>query len=154
MVIGDDIAVLADLDGDGPVFYGVEECHLCAYEGPRHVGLAKVEEHLPKLVDWFAERGGENDRRAGYRQFGYDDLLNFLGVKVARGIAYGIYYLIDLWIVEGLVNMGGYIAAGTGGIFRKIQTGYVRFYAFVMLLGGAGLLGYFLYMLNKLGGSP
>lgn len=68
MVIGDDIAVLADLDGDGPVFYGVEECHLCAYEGPRHVGLAKVEEHLPKLVDWFAERGGENDRRAGYRR--------------------------------------------------------------------------------------
>lgn len=108
---------------------------------------------LPKREGW-EKREWSLYRRAGYRQFGYDDLLNFLGVKVARGIAYGIYYLIDLWIVEGLVNMGGYIAAGTGGIFRKIQTGYVRFYAFVMLLGGAGLLGYFLYMLNKLGGSP
>lgn len=92
-------------------------------------------------------------RRAGYRQFGYDDLLYFFGVKVARNIAYGIYYLIDRWVIDGLVNTGGYVAAGVGGIARKIQTGYVRFYAFVMLLGGACLLGYFLYMLNKLGGS-
>jgi hypothetical protein len=38
---------------------------------------------------------------------------------------------------------------GVGGALRFFQTGYVRGYALVMLAGGIGLLGWFLYAMTR-----
>jgi NADH-quinone oxidoreductase subunit L len=41
----------------------------------------------------------------------------------------------DKWIVDGLVNLVGIIVKTVGGVARKIQTGYVQNYIFIIVLG-------------------
>ncbi|MCU0481210.1 MAG: hypothetical protein MUE54_08355, partial [Anaerolineae bacterium] len=42
---------------------------------------------------------------------------------------------IDLGIIDGAVNGIGFVARRTSGVFRKVQTGYVRTYALALFLG-------------------
>tara|TARA_R110002124_G_scaffold65788_3_gene179813 strand:- start:10095 stop:12071 length:1977 start_codon:yes stop_codon:yes gene_type:complete len=44
--------------------------------------------------------------------------------------------LIDSWLVDG----SAYFINGLGSIFRKLQTGYIYHYAFLMIIGFMGLL--------------
>ena len=110
-------------------------------------GLVVYWKGLPQKEGWEQEHWSLF-RRGAYKQFGYDGLLSFLGDRVGGAFSNVILYVVDRWIIDGLVNTSGYVTAGVGGMIRKIQTGYVRFYALVMLLGGVGVLGYFLYMLS------
>ena len=53
----------------------------------------------------------------------------------------GILSLITFLPLVGVAA----VSAAIGKRFGKLQTGYVYHYAFVMLVGVAGLLGYALY---------
>ena len=46
-------------------------------------------------------------------------------------------------IVDGAVNMVGYVVAGAGALLRLTQTGYVGTYAFFLVLGILVLLSGF-----------
>ena len=41
----------------------------------------------------------------------------------------------DRWIVDGLVNLCGYIPVAVGSLMRSLQMGLVQFYALSMVLG-------------------
>lgn len=49
----------------------------------------------------------------------------------------------DAKVVDGLVNGTGAAVRGTGGLVRKIQSGYVRSYALGITVGTVALLAWF-----------
>ncbi len=50
-------------------------------------------------------------------------------------------YLVDRWIIDGLVNLVGKIPVVLGSVVRALQTGMVQFYALAMVLGVLVLIG-------------
>ncbi len=48
-------------------------------------------------------------------------------------------------IVDGLVNGSGLLVRGVGGQLRRLQTGFVRNYAWAVVMGAALLLGWFVF---------
>jgi len=53
--------------------------------------------------------------------------------------------LFDEWVVDGLVNIVGKTIDGCGWLFRKVQTGYVQTYAFLMVAGFVLLISYYIF---------
>lgn len=51
----------------------------------------------------------------------------------------------DGLVVDGLVNLVGKIVDGTGYIFRRLQTGFVQSYAFMMVIGFIVLISYYIF---------
>ncbi len=51
----------------------------------------------------------------------------------------------DRIVVDGLVNVVGQTIEGIGYLFRRVQTGYIQTYAFVMALGFIVLIGYYIF---------
>ncbi len=51
----------------------------------------------------------------------------------------------DRIVVDGLVNIVGQTVEGIGYLFRRVQTGYIQTYAFVMALGFLVLIGYYIF---------
>jgi NADH-quinone oxidoreductase subunit L len=83
-------------------------------------------------------------------QFHYDAEVS-AGMSIGgRSLAIALAKGVDPYLIDGTVNATGYAAGGLGLVLRKIQSGYVRFYAVVMLLGVVGLLGYMFYLFNTL----
>ena len=58
----------------------------------------------------------------------------------------------DVGFIDGIVNGIGHFSAALGNTFRRVQTGYVRSYAAIIMLGAIVLLGYFVYYGMKLVG--
>ena len=85
-------------------------------------------------------------------QFGYDTKLTWVGSKLGWDFGRAMLKYIDKGIVDGAVNCFGYFTSGIGGVLRKFQTGYVRSYALMMMLGVVALIIYFLNVISKLGG--
>jgi NADH-quinone oxidoreductase subunit L len=50
---------------------------------------------------------------------------------------------IDKLVIDGAVNGTGRLMAGTSARLRKIQTGFVRNYALMMLVGVAAIVVWF-----------
>ena len=58
----------------------------------------------------------------------------------------------DVGVVDGIVNGAGTMVSELAGVFRKIQVGFVRSYAALILLGALCVVGYFVYYAFKLVG--
>jgi len=87
-----------------------------------------------------------------YRKWFFDEIYDFVFVKGARALGDLFWKLGDEKIIDGLGPNGvAALAAFAGRRLGKAQTGYVYHYAFVMLLGVAGLLTFFLVWVR--GGS-
>ncbi len=56
--------------------------------------------------------------------------------------------VFDIYVIDGVVNGISRVIVGTGGVIRKVQTGVVQNYAFVMVLGIALVL-----LVLRLGGG-
>jgi len=115
-------------------------------------GILVYMKGLPKSQGWDEGRWGAF-RRAERDQFGYDHLATVTAVEGGGDLARGLWRWFDVAIVDGIVNGVARLAAGLGFAFRTLQSGYVRLYALMMLVGGIGFLGYFLYVLNRVGGE-
>ncbi len=74
-------------------------------------------------------------------------------VKGGGDIARVAWLKFDAGFIDGLVNGIAWITGQFGRLFRVIQTGFVRGYALMMLVGGVAILGYFAYVLANLGGG-
>ncbi len=69
-----------------------------------------------------------------HRKFYFDEIYSALVVWPLRMFAY-VCYAIDRFIIDGLVNLFGWIPALFGYLLRSLQNGMVQFYALAMVLG-------------------
>ena len=64
-----------------------------------------------------------------------DEAYNFWFVKLGKRLSNWLWLTFDVGIVDGVVNGVGRLANGSGQIVRRFQNGYVRSYAFSMVIG-------------------
>jgi len=58
----------------------------------------------------------------------------------------GLWKIFDVGVIDGLVNGLGRLVADAGAIVRHLQSGFVRAYAAIILLGALLVIGYFAYV--------
>ena len=64
----------------------------------------------------------------------------------------GLWKGFDLGFIDGIVNGAGYFVIELGSILRRMQVGFIRSYAAIMLAGAIIVIGYFIYYGFKLVG--
>jgi NADH-quinone oxidoreductase subunit L len=69
-----------------------------------------------------------------YRKFYFDEIYSAVIVWPLRVMAL-FFYFIDRFIIDGLVNLFGWVPALFGYLLRSLQNGMVQFYALAMVLG-------------------
>ncbi|HLA96453.1 MAG TPA: proton-conducting transporter membrane subunit, partial [Pyrinomonadaceae bacterium] len=62
----------------------------------------------------------------------------------------GLWKGFDVGFIDGIVNGIGNAVAEFGSVVRRVQVGFVRSYAAVILLGALAVIGYFIYYGLKL----
>lgn len=74
-----------------------------------------------------------------HKQWGYDGLMSFIGVRLGGAVAVFCRNVIEK-AIDSAVNGVGTLARLSGSNLRHTQTGYVRSYAMTMLIGAVILL--------------
>jgi NADH-quinone oxidoreductase subunit L len=74
----------------------------------------------------------------------FDWLYRVVIVQPYRAAAGFLARVFDLQGIDGIVNGVGQTFAGMSGAFRRVQSGYLRTYAFLFLLGVVVVVGYFM----------
>lgn len=70
------------------------------------------------------------------RKYGFDDFNQIVLVRGSRKIGEFFYHVTDLKMIDGLfVNGSGKFIRWFAQVSRRVQTGYVYHYAFVMIIG-------------------
>jgi NADH-quinone oxidoreductase subunit L len=64
---------------------------------------------------------------------------------IQRGSTEGLWKGMDVKVVDGAVNLAGYLVAGVSAVLRLMQTGSVRSYAASIFVGVVLVLGYYLW---------
>ena len=64
----------------------------------------------------------------------------------------GLWKGIDVGFIDGIVNGIGHFVMELGNVLRRMQVGFVRSYAAIILLGALVVIGYFIYFGLKLVG--
>ena len=77
--------------------------------------------------------------RISLDKFFFDEIYAAVIVLPLRGLAW-LSYQFDRWIVDGLVNLVGWIPRSMGALLRGLQMGLVPFYGLAMVLGLLTLL--------------
>ncbi len=62
----------------------------------------------------------------------------------------GLWKGFDLGFIDGIVNGTGHFVSEVGNLARRVQVGFVRSYAALIMLGAVVVLGYFIYFGLKL----
>src|SRR5205823_6789621 len=57
----------------------------------------------------------------------------------------GLWRLLDVKVIDGLVNGLGRATREVGDVVRRMQLGFVRSYAAIILLGALAVIGYFVF---------
>ena len=76
---------------------------------------------------------------AAHKQWGYDGVMRAIGVNLGGVLALVLSVIVES-LVDTVVNAVGALARGIGDLLRPLQSGYVRSYAFVMMVGALLLL--------------
>jgi NADH-quinone oxidoreductase subunit L len=85
-----------------------------------------------------------------YNKWFFDELYDLTFVRGAKALGDFFWKVGDQKIIDGLGPNGvAFLSARFGRRVGKLQSGYVYHYAFVMLLGVAGLLSYALYAWSR-----
>jgi len=61
----------------------------------------------------------------------------------------GLWKIFDVKVVDGLVNGLARATSGVGDIARRMQAGFVRGYAAIILLGALLVIGYFVFNFSR-----
>jgi len=78
-----------------------------------------------------------------YNKWFFDELYDFIFVKGAKALGDFFWKIVDVKIIDGLgPNGAAWTSLKSAGWLSKFQSGYVYYYAFVMLVGLAGLLAF------------
>ncbi|MFL6228275.1 MAG: hypothetical protein ACJ741_05815, partial [Pyrinomonadaceae bacterium] len=68
---------------------------------------------------------------------------------IKTGSREGLWKIFDVGVIDGLVNG---VARGTrelGSVARRVQQGFVRGYAAIILLGALAVIGYFVFLFGR-----
>ncbi|BCW97125.1 MAG: NADH-quinone oxidoreductase subunit L [Fimbriimonadales bacterium] len=76
---------------------------------------------------------------AAHKQWGYDGVMRAVGVNLGGAFALVLSVIVES-LIDLVVNAVGALARSVGNWLRPLQSGYVRSYAFVMMLGALLLL--------------
>lgn len=88
-----------------------------------------------------SERELSGIRKVMYHQYYYDWLMvKGVGLWLGGKIANWMWQFVDVRIVDGFVNGIAGLTGWVGNSLRRVQTGYVRNYAFTILIGAIILL--------------
>jgi NADH-quinone oxidoreductase subunit L len=79
-----------------------------------------------------------------YNKWYFDEAIDFLIVRPALVIGRFANRSFERFVVNGLINGTEDIVGGSGRVVRVVQSGFVRSYALLLLVGFAGLALYFL----------
>jgi NADH-quinone oxidoreductase subunit L len=82
-----------------------------------------------------------------YRKYYVDEIYDFLFVKPTLKGSEGLWKGIDLSTIDGIAHASAKGANAGGSILARIQTGLVKDYGFLFLLGTIIILGYWLWKL-------
>lgn len=88
-------------------------------------------------------------RRAERDQFGFDGALMVSAIEGGGDIARGLWKWVDDGLIGGIVEGLGTVSVGVGELVKRWQTGYIRLYALMMLLGLVSLIGFFAMAIQK-----
>ena len=69
---------------------------------------------------------------------------------ITAGSREGLWKIFDIGLIDGLVNGMGAFVHELGNVVRRVQVGFVRSYAAVILLGALAVIGFFVYYGLKL----
>jgi NADH-quinone oxidoreductase subunit L len=79
-----------------------------------------------------------------YNKWYFDEAIDFLVVRPALAIGRFANRVFERVVVDGLVSGTEDVVSGGGRLVRVVQSGFVRSYALLLILGFAGLALYFL----------
>ncbi len=116
------------------------------------VGAIFYMKGMPKSEGWDMAKWSWF-RKAELNQFGYDKAMMDVAVKGGNEVGTVLWKGFDAGLIDGIVNGIAYVFGAFGLLFRKIQTGFVRSYALLMLIGAVGFVGYFAYVLMTARGN-
>jgi NADH-quinone oxidoreductase subunit L len=111
-------------------------------------GLSVVLAGFGILIGWFAFSSTPLRKMPKIlaEKWRIDDLYNGYIVDPLTNLSReGLWKGIDLGFVDGIVNGIGHFVIETGGIVRRVQVGFVRSYAAIILMGALVVIGYFIY---------
>jgi len=98
------------------------------YVGPALAAPAKLAEALPRLYRFTLDK------------FRVDELYQATVLGPVKGLARGLWKIVDVGIIDGTVNGVPRLVAGIGAIVRLGQNGDVQRYAALMALAAAAIL--------------
>ncbi len=82
-----------------------------------------------------------------------DEIYNgYIVDPITRISREGLWKGFDLGFIDGIVNGIGHFVIEFGGVVRRLQVGFVRSYAAIILIGALAVVGYFIYYGLKLVG--
>jgi NADH-quinone oxidoreductase subunit L len=97
-------------------------------------GVARYRRGVPEAEARLAGVWG-----AAHKQWGYDGVMRAVGVNLGGAFALVLSVIVES-LIDTVVNATGALARVVGNLLRPLQSGYVRSYAFVMMLGALLLL--------------
>ncbi len=83
--------------------------------------------------------------RALNRKWWVDEIYHATFVRGYDGLARFLANPIDQGLIDGIVNGFGYLAQSTAQFLRRIQNGFVRSYALVLLIGVVAIMSYLIF---------
>jgi NADH-quinone oxidoreductase subunit L len=139
-----------------PVFAGeieIEGAHTAAISVETLIVLSLLAALAGIGVAWLVYvRGisvGEGLRRLGrpiytlmYNKYYVDELYYYMIIVPGRRLSEFLATAFDQGLIDGIVNGIGTLVDRTGGVLRRVESGYIRAYAAWVLLGALGILLY------------
>jgi NADH-quinone oxidoreductase subunit L len=98
----------------------------------------------PPAADPFFERIPVVSRPLSARWW-VDDVYSKTIVRGYQAFAQFLAEPVDQGLIDGIVNGFGYLSSGAAQALRQLQTGFVRSYALVVLLGVVIIMGYLVF---------
>jgi len=108
------------------------------------IGAVVYLKGLPAKEGW-DEKKWSPFRLFARDQFGYDKAMVTTMVEGGGDLGLAMWQGADAKVVDGAVNGAGWTAGGLGTLLGKLQTGFVRMYALVMLVGIVAVLAVLTY---------
>jgi NADH-quinone oxidoreductase subunit L len=64
---------------------------------------------------------------------------------IKAGSREGLWKLFDVGVIDGFLHSLGDVVRETGGVVRRLQGGFVRSYAAIILIGALAVIAFFAY---------
>jgi NADH-quinone oxidoreductase subunit L len=81
-----------------------------------------------------------------YNKYYVDELYDAIIVRPLVTFSNFLWQSFDVLIVDGAINGAAWLLGQAAAVLRRVQTGMVRSYAFIFLMGAVFVIGYLLWI--------